>query len=320
MMLNPDYKNRPTAKELLNHSIIKKYERRRRCEIGKKKLSRFINDSVLSINRLATESNSFSKIVWMVLKNLIKIVNTPLKFVWSYMWPSTNHDDFLQNYFKSNSNNQIPCNGLDGYENSKHLRSSSSSSPISNYNRTYLSNYLDQYSDDEDNDQRMLSNYSFDLTSSDEEYFGHNLSTRNLCSTVNRNPQSAKLLSAKLSPLDPTSINDNINAFQNESFKNVIQRLTFDEFSSDEMEMSETEEDVESHHSSISSNSIDSSSPISSRLILNQHSERSSSQRNFSSSLSSSNGLVSCKNQSLRMMNNVSRKNLLKTFDEIEEQ
>lgn len=129
---------------------------------------------------------------------------------------------------------------------------------------------------------------------------------------MNRNPQSAKLLSAKLSPLDPTSINDNINAFQNESFKNVIQRLTFDEFSSDEMEMSETEEDVESHHSSISSNSIDSSSPISSRLILNQHSERSSSQRNFSSSLSSSNGLVSCKNQSLRMMNNVSRKNLLK--------
>src|SRR5699024_3620322 len=59
---------------------------------------------------------------------------------------------------------------LTNHDNSANLNSS----PI-NYNRTYVSNYLDQYSDDDTNDVRLLSCSSFDSSLSNEEEFQENL-------------------------------------------------------------------------------------------------------------------------------------------------
>lgn len=83
-------------------------------------------------------------------------------------------------------------------------------------------------------------------------------SSRNLCSTLNRTNRimSPHLTMPAFSPL----FQDNeTNYRQMSSFKSAIQRLTFDEFSSDEAELSEPDDESNANSSVFSSDKSDSS-------------------------------------------------------------
>lgn len=120
-MLNPDYKLRPTARQLLNHPIVSKYEKSRRLQLQLRKYF-----GVFDIHRALVY-------LWSRLSVYINVLMLPVRNRVCGLLPDSSKKE-------SNTENL-------------------NSSPI-NYNRAYVSTYLDQYSDDDSNELRHLSSSS----------------------------------------------------------------------------------------------------------------------------------------------------------------
>lgn len=147
LMLNPDYNKRPTANDLLNHPIIAKYKSKRFYEIEQKKLLTFFRNQFESIDYLMTGSN-VGFYIWFGLKQFTQIITLPIRFIWNYFYYDEDILIFYNKRIKNGTSNK--------------------------YDRTYVSNYLDEDSDEEMLDSRQMSN--LDLTfSSDDEMFAEKL-------------------------------------------------------------------------------------------------------------------------------------------------
>ena len=113
LMIHPNHEMRPTAQELLEHPFIAKFEAIRSKEVRLKKLQAKIE-----------HLKSYCTSIWF-------------RFIGYLNWAVSPVLHQLSIYF--------PTKRVEGNT----PRASLNSSPI-NYNRTYVSNYLDKYSDTED--------------------------------------------------------------------------------------------------------------------------------------------------------------------------
>nr|XP_027200809.1 membrane-associated tyrosine- and threonine-specific cdc2-inhibitory kinase-like [Dermatophagoides pteronyssinus] len=299
MMLNPDHLKRPTARQLLQHPFIIEYENHRRHELMRKKLQTKFTETINMIDKLFLEQKLLLPL-WSCIKQMINILAVPFRFLLTNIQQQTNSEMILASLLNQPNSSSSSSTTSSSNSNNQGKTTTTTKSP-NNYNRTYVSNYLDQYSDDDmmtmtmDNNltqsTRFLStNLSFDLSfgsnsgdDGDSNYVGDDknhrlddsfehrfdkLSNRNLCSTVNRlnnrqqqspsnfemTPKLSPLSSSSMMMMIPTTPTSPINGYgiggYNKSSllstannKSVIQRLTFDEFSSsDEMEMSENDD------------------------------------------------------------------------------
>lgn len=147
-MLNPNYKLRPTAYELLNHPIVMQHEKRRRAQLEQQKsfLNQMPNCS-FNLKHDDLYRHNFWYRFWFNISTVINIILLPLRNVFTKYLTLKNHDtNSIQN------------------------------SPVNLDRSNYISSYLDQYSDDDTNDYRIHSNLSFDSSiSSDEEFLNENL-------------------------------------------------------------------------------------------------------------------------------------------------
>lgn len=137
-MLNPDYKLRPTARQLLNHPIVSKYEKSRRLQLKLNQLGKYLG--VFDIHRVFVY-------LWSRLSVYINALVLPVrKRVCGLLPDSSKKESHTEDH---------------------------NSSPI-NYNRAYVSTYLDQYSDDDSNELRHLSSSSIDNSFNiDDDIFPH---------------------------------------------------------------------------------------------------------------------------------------------------
>lgn len=127
LMINPNYQSRPSAKELLAHPIVVKFEKKRRRELQVRAVFYHIKTSLVNF--------------WSKIWNYLNISALPIRNYFLNIFPKLKKSDTCTNV---------------------------NSSPV-NYNRTYVSNFLDQYSDDETNDIRLMSTSSFDSSISKED-------------------------------------------------------------------------------------------------------------------------------------------------------
>lgn len=142
LMLNPDYKKRPTANYLLNHPIIAKYKSKRFYEIERKKFFTFFRNQFETIEYLLTGSN-VGFYIWSGLKQFSQILTLPIRFIWNYFYSDEDSLNFYNRRIRNTPNR---------------------------YNRTYVSNYLDEDSDEEIFDSRQMSNLDMTFSSDDEMY------------------------------------------------------------------------------------------------------------------------------------------------------
>lgn len=172
-MLNPDHLKRPTARQLLQHPFIIEYENHRRHELMRKKLQTKFTETINMIDKLFLEQKLLLPL-WSCIKQMINILAVPFRFLLTNIQQQTNSEMILASLLNQPNSSSSSSTTSSSNSNNQGKTTTTTKSP-NNYNRTYVSNYLDQYSDDDmmtmtmDNNltqsTRFLStNLSFDLS------------------------------------------------------------------------------------------------------------------------------------------------------------